>query len=86
MIDNLQLPYMVNGGKSCATCSLNSRCHWSMAQNSITVTGTLVHTSFHYQTYESVSPVQSWGKLHMKHPPLLKNLQYYYIILQYVHP
>ena len=39
-------PYMVNGGKSYTTCSLNSRCHWSIVGKCITVTGTLAHSYF----------------------------------------
>ena len=38
------------------------------------MTCVLAHTYFLLLDYGSAGPVQSCSKLHMKHPPLLKNL------------
>ena len=64
-------PYMVNGGNTYATCSLNSRCHCSMEGKCIIVTGTFVHSYFLLPDLWVCKPCTS----HMKHPHYIKYIR-----------
>ena len=65
---------MLNGRKSYSTCSLNSRCHWLMAGNSMTVTGTLVHSYFLLPDLWVCKPCTILGYATYETSHIIKNL------------